>query len=219
MKTPTRHTPFAAYLILVLLFSGLLLSSCDREEKTCVEKDRSYLDTPVIKLLDYENNLFNIYNENDTLLLKESSTGIIHTFISKPVNTFYRSHTIDYPDVECKRYEKFENKQVVFYNIKDDSELSITVWRELRSYSSGFYYFTIFFKNFSFYDYSGRFLMEDDITYKEYEVEGIIYKDVYKFISDTQRDSTFNDYYALYTKNEGVLEIKFPGGNTFSRVP
>ena len=61
--------------------------------------------------------------------------------------------------------------------------------------------------------------MQVDITYEVFEIEGIIYKDVYKFISDTQRDSTFNDYYALYTKNDGLLEIKFPGGNTFSRVP
>jgi hypothetical protein len=41
---------------------------------------------------------------------------------------------------------------------------------------------------------------------------------VYKFINDSERDSSFTAYYALYNKTEGVLQIKFEDGNTFSRV-
>jgi len=216
MKTPTRTTPFAAYLILGLLFSGLLLSSCEREEKTCVEKDRTYLDTPLRRLIEYENNIFNIYNGNDTLRLKESSTGTVHTFVSKPVNLFYVYFSNSDVDTECKRYRKYENKEVVFYRTDDQSRLSISI---NPRFPSGFDYFTIYYQRVPFFDYSDRFIMQVDITYEVFEIEGIIYKDVYKFISDTQRDSTFNDYYALYTKNDGLLEIKFPGGNTFSRVP
>lgn len=216
MKTPTRHTHFAAYLILGLLFSGLLLISCEREDKTCVEKDRTYLDTGISPLLYYENDIFNIYKGNDTMRLKESSTGIIHTFVSKPVNQFYVYSSYSDPDAECKRYDKFENKEVVFYRTDNQSQLSISI---NPRFPSRFYYFTIYYQRVPFFDYSDRFRLAVDITYKEYEVEGIIYKDVYKFISETHRDSTFNDFYALYTRNEGVLEIKFPGGNTFSRVP
>ena len=216
MKTPTRHTPFAAYLILGLLFSGLLLSSCEREEKTCVEKDRTYLDTFINPLLEYQSNIFNIYKGNDTLRLKESSTGIIHTFVSQPVNQFYVYHSDFEPGDKCLRYTKYENKEVVFYRTDDQSRLSISI---NPRFPSGFDYFTIYYQRVPFFDYSDRFRLDVDITYKEYEVEGRIYKDVYKFISDTQRDSTFMDYYALYTQEEGLLEIKFPGGNTFSRVP
>jgi hypothetical protein len=216
MKTPTCHTPFAAYLILGLLFSGLLFSSCEREEKTCVEKDRTYLDTFINPLLEYQSNIFNIYKGNDTLRLKESSTGIIHTFVSKPVNQFYVYYSDFEPGDKCLRYTKYENKEVVFYRTDDQSRLSISI---NPRFPSGFDYFTIYYQRVPFFDYSDRFRLAVDITYKEYEVEGIIYKDVYKFISDTQRDSTFMDYYALYTQEEGLLEIKFPGGNTFSRVP
>jgi hypothetical protein len=215
MKTPTRQTHFAVYLILGLLFSGLLFSSCEREEKTCVEKDRTYLDTPLRTLSGYENNIFNIYKGNDTLRLKESSTGTVHTFVSKPVNLFYVYFSNSDVDTECKRYRKYENKEVVFYRTDDQSRLSISI---NPRFPSGFDYFTIYYQRVPFFDYSDRFIMQVDITYEVFEIEGIIYKDVYKFISDTQRDSTFNDYYALYTKNDGLLEIKFPGGNTFSRV-
>jgi hypothetical protein len=217
MKTPTRHTPFAAYLILGLLFSGLLLSSCEQEEKTCLEKDRTYLDTGNSPLLSYENDVFNIYKGNDTLRLKESSTGIIHTFVSKPVNQFYVYYSpFDVDDLGCRRYTKYENKEVVFYRTDDQSRLSISI---NPRFPSKFNYFIIYYLSEPFFDGSGRFRLAVDITYNEYEVEGKLYKDVYKFISDTNQDSSFNDYYALYTKNEGVLEIKFPGGNTFSRVP
>jgi hypothetical protein len=216
MKSPTRQTPFAAYLILGLLFSGLLLSSCNREEKTCVEKDRTYLDTFINPLLEYENNIFNIYKGNDTLRLKESSTGIVHTFVSKPVNQFYVYYSDFEPGDKCLRYTKYENKEVVFYRTDDQSLLSISI---NTRFPSGFDYFTIYYQRVPFFDGSGRFIMEGDITYKEYIVDTKKYYNVYKFISDTNQDSSFNDYYALYTKNEGVLEIKFPGGNTFSRVP
>jgi hypothetical protein len=214
MKSPTLHTPFAAYLILGLLFSGLLLSSCEREEKTCVEKDRTYLDTFINPLLEYENNIFNIYKGNDTMRLKESSTGIVHTFVSKPVNQFYVYYSDFEPGDKCLRYTKYENKEVVFYRTDDQSSLSISI---NPRFPSGFDYFTIYYKRVPFFDYTTRFV--SDITFKDYEIEGKVYENVYIFISDSQRDSTFNDYYALYTKNDGLLEIKFPGGNTFSRVP
>jgi len=214
MKTPIRHTPFAVYLILGLLFSGLLLSSCNREEKTCVEKDRTYLDTPIRALIGYENILFNIYKGNDTLRLKESSTGIIHTFVSQPVNQFYVYHSDFEPGDKCLRYTKYENKEVVFYRTDDQSRLSISI---NPRFPSRFYYFTIYYQRVPFFDYTTRFV--SDITFKDYEIEGKVYKNVYIFISDSQRDSTFMDYYALYTQDEGILEIKFPGGNTFSRVP
>jgi hypothetical protein len=63
------------------------------------------------------------------------------------------------------------------------------------------------------------FIGENFITYKEYTVNGIRYENVYKIIANQEYDSSFNDYYALYNKADGLLEIKLPGGNTFSRVP
>jgi hypothetical protein len=215
MKTPTRAIPFAAYLILGLLFSGLFLSSCEREDKTCVEKDRTYLDTFINPLLEYENNIFNIYKGNDTMRLKESSTGIIHTFVSKPVNQFYVYYSDFEPGDKCLRYTKYENKEVVFYRNDDQSTLSISI---NPRFPSGFDYFTIYYQRVPFYDYSDRFIMEGDITYKDYQIEGKTYKNVYKFINDSERDSSFTAYYALYNKTEGVLQIKFEDGNTFSRV-
>jgi hypothetical protein len=199
MKTPTRQTHFAVYLILGLLFSGLLLSSCEREEKTCVEKDRTYLDTGNSPLLSYENDVFNIYKGNDTLRLKESSTGIIHTFVSKPVNQFYVYYSpFDVDDIGCKRFTKYENKEVIFYRTDDQSRLSVCI---NTRFPSQFNYFIIYYLSLPFFDGSGRFRLAIDITYKEYQVEGKLYKDVYKFISDTNQDSSFYDYYALYTKN------------------
>jgi len=216
MKTLTRHIPFAAYLILGLLFSGLLLSSCEREEKTCVEKDRTYLDTFINPLLEYENNIFNIYKGNDTLRLKESSTGIIHTFVSKPVNQFYVYYSDFEPGDKCLRYTKYENKEVVFYRTDDQSRLSISI---NPRFPSGFDYFTIYYQRVPFFDVSSRFTTGREYTYQHYSIEGITYDSVFKLISDQQRDSLFLDYYSLYSITKGLLEIKFPGGNTFSRVP
>jgi hypothetical protein len=215
MKTPTRTTPFAAYLILGLMFSGLLLSSCEREEKTCVEKDRTYLDTFINPLLEYENNIFNIYKGNDTMRLKESSTGIIHTFVSKPVNQFYVYYSDFEPGDKCLRYTKYENKEVVFYRTDDQSRLSISI---NPRFPSGFDYFTIYYQRVPFYDVSSRFTTGREYTYKEYTIEGIKYDSVFKVITDSNRDSLFYEHYALYNKSKGVLAIKFPGGNTFTHI-
>jgi hypothetical protein len=214
MKTPTRHTHFAVYLILGLLFSGLLLSSCEREEKTCVEKDRTYLDTPLWRLMEYENNIFSIYKGNDTLRLKESSTDIIHTFTSDQVRLYYTYNSDSEPDDKCLRYTKYENKKIVFYQTDNKSELSISIKRE----RSGWEFF-IYFQRVPFYCYSVAFIGENFITYKQYTIDGTTYKNVYKIIANQEYDSSFNDYYALYNKADGLLEIKLPGGNTFSRVP
>jgi hypothetical protein len=215
MKTPTRTTPFAAYLILGLLFSGLLLSSCEREEKTCVEKDRTYLDTFINPLLEYENNIFNIYKGNDTMRLKESSTGIIHTFVSKPVNQFYVYYSDFEPGDKCLRYTKYENKEVVFYRTDDQSRLSISI---NPRFPSGFDYFTIYYQRVPFFDVSSRFVTGRSFTYLKYDIEGITYDSVFKIITFENDDSLFMDYYSLYSVTKGLLEIKFPGGNTFSRV-
>jgi|688.fasta_scaffold659281_1 hypothetical protein len=216
MKTPTRHTHFAAYLILGLLFSGLLLSSCEREEKTCVENDPTFLDTAISPLLYYENNIFNIYKGNDTLRLKESSTGIIHTFVSQPVNQFYVYYSDFEPGDKCLRYTKYENKEVVFYRTDDQSRLSISI---NPRFPSSFYYFTIYYQRVPFFDVASRFNTGRSFTYLKYNIEGITYDSVFKIITFENDDSLFMDYYTLYSVTNGLLEIKFPGGNTFSRVP
>ena len=109
---------------------------------------------------------------------------------------------------------------MVFYRTDDQSELSVRIVRLPKGSTPGFRYFYIHFKRFPFYDTSSRLSGGNrDITYKEYVVEGKLYEDVYKIISNSNSDSSFNDYFALYTKAEGVLQIKFEDGNTFSRVP
>jgi hypothetical protein len=70
-----------------------------------------------------------------------------------------------------------------------------------------------------FFDVASRFNTGRSFTYLKYDIEGITYDSVFKIITFENDDSLFMDYYSLYSVTKGLLEIKFPGGNTFSRVP
>jgi hypothetical protein len=203
---------------LISTFFLVGFSSCEKEE--C--PDPETMNLPVSnKLQDYENRIFDIYQGNDTIKLKESTTGIIYTYVSKPVNTYYHYVNVDDELMGCPMWEKYENKRVIFYRTDNQSNLSINIETNVTYPRSDYNSFSIYFPDGKtiYYELGNRFKSDTLFTYEHYTIEGVTYDSVYKIVRENNRDSSFNNYYALYSKTHGILQLKFYNSNTFfSRV-